>query len=69
MNFEKLIWTFYNNRFLNIILKTLVYTLGKELKDCKTILDIGCGPKSPIVNICKKYNIISTGIEIHKPYI
>ena len=69
MNFEKIIWTIYNNSFFNSIIKTLVSTLENELKDCRTILDVGCGPKSPSTLICKKYGISSTGIELHKPYL
>ncbi len=69
MNFEKITWALYQNRFINIFLRTLVYELEKELKTCQTVLDIGCGPKSPTTLICKKYNIKSTGIELHKPYL
>lgn len=45
--------------------------LIKELVDCKTILDLGCGPHSPLINI-KKYlnpNLYSVGVDNFEPYL
>ena len=43
------------------------YCLSKELKDCETCLDLGCGPSSPL-QYCKniKYSI---GVETFSPYL
>ncbi|MGH7203445.1 MAG: class I SAM-dependent methyltransferase [Candidatus Levyibacteriota bacterium] len=54
-------------RFFNQVFHTILYCLEDELKDCESVLDIGCGPSSPIKlfkNI--KYSI---GVETYKPYI
>ena len=40
---------------------------GNELKKCNSVLDLGCGFKSPIMNFPKTFYAV--GVEIHKPYI
>lgn len=45
----------------------LDYCLQKELKDCQTVLDLGCGPSSPLKNI--KNITYSVGVELFKPYL
>jgi ubiquinone/menaquinone biosynthesis C-methylase UbiE len=45
----------------------LDYCLQKELKDCDTVLDLGCGPSSPLKN-CKNIKF-SLGVEAFKPYL
>lgn len=45
----------------------LEYCLQKELKNCHTVLDLGCGPSSPLKNI-KNINY-SVGVELFKPYL
>ena len=43
------------------------YCVQKELKDCQIVLDLGCGPSSPIKNAKNiKYSV---GVEIFKPYL
>jgi len=39
--------------------------LKKELEGCKTVLDLGCGPNSPI-QYCSVYSV---GVELFEPYI
>ena len=46
---------------------TLIYCLRKELADCKTVLDLGCGPSSP-VKYCESIKE-STGVEIFEEYL
>jgi len=53
--------------FLYPIFHKLDYCLQKELKDCQTVLDLGCGPSSPLKNIKNiKYSV---GVELFKPYL
>lgn len=56
----------YHNPLVSRLFHTTVYCLQKELSDCKTVLDIGCGPSSPI-QFC--HNLSRTvGIEVYEPY-
>ncbi len=53
--------------YLYPIFHKLEYCLQKELKNCTTVLDLGCGPSSPLKNIKNiKYSL---GVEIFKPYL
>jgi len=62
---EKLIKKFYHNSIISRIFHTLVYCLKRELKDCDSVLDLGCGQDSPI----KYCNVShSIGVEGFKPY-
>lgn len=67
MKLNNLINKFYHNNFFSRIFHTSVYCLQKELKNCKSVLDLGCGPSSPL-QYCQniKYSI---GIEAYKPYL
>jgi SAM-dependent methyltransferase len=61
--FQKL----YYNRILSGLIHTTVYCLRKELQDCESVLDLGCGQSSPLqycTNI--KYSV---GVEAFKPYL
>jgi len=53
--------------YRTIIPNTYLAELGKELKDCKSVLDLGCGSKSPISNFPKTFH--AEGVEIYKPSI
>ncbi len=55
------------SRLLGKIIHTLDYCLQWELKDCESVLDLGCGPSSPL-QYCKniKYSI---GVEAFQPYL
>ena len=49
------------------IFHPLDYCLKKELIDCKSVLDLGCGPSSPLKNIKNiKYSV---GVELFKTYL
>ena len=43
------------------------WTLGRSLRGCKSVLDVGCGEHSPLSNVIKTFT--STGIDIFKPMI
>ena len=49
------------------IVHKLDYCLQKELKSCDSVLDLGCGPSSPLKN-CKNIKY-SVGVEAFKPYL
>ncbi len=54
----------HKSRLLGATFHTLDYCLQKELSDCETVLDLGCGPSSPL-QYCRhiKYSV---GVE---PYL
>jgi len=64
---KNLISKLYHNKLISGILHTLVFELQKELKDCETVLDLGCGPSSPI-QYCKNIKY-SLGVEAFVPYL
>ena len=43
-----LVSSIYHNKFFESIFPTHVSVLKKELKDCQSVLDLGCGPDSPL---------------------
>src|SRR3990170_2553627 len=49
------------------IFPDLVSELGKELNDCKSVLDIGCGDDSPIKFFSRRF--YSEGVDIFLPSI
>ncbi len=57
----------HKSSVLGRVFHTLNYCLQKELKDCKTVLDLGCGPSSPL-QYCKNVEY-SVGVEAFKPYL
>lgn len=62
----KIINRLHHSRILGRIFHTLDYCLSQELNDCESVLDLGCGPSSPLercVNI--RYSV---GIEAFEPY-
>jgi SAM-dependent methyltransferase len=64
---KNLIDKIYHSLFFSSILRTTVFCLKKELKDCESVLDLGCGPFSPLQyakNV--KYSI---GVEAFAPYM
>lgn len=56
----------YNNDFFGRIFHTLQYCLKQELSECESVLDIGCGPDSPLW-FCKNVKY-SVGVEPWEPY-
>lgn len=64
---KDLIDKFHKSKILGAIFHTLDYCLRKELKNCKSVLDLGCGPSSPL-RYCKNINY-SVGVESFQPYL
>jgi len=62
---EDLIKKSYHNLFVSSIFHTLVYCLRRELKNCSSVLDLGCGPNSPIKHTDVPFSV---GVEAYKPY-
>lgn len=67
MSLTQLINKLHKSKILGTMFHTLDYCLTKELKDCETVLDLGCGPSSPLQH-CKNIKY-SVGVETFKPYI
>lgn len=64
---KSLIKKLYHNPFFQKVFPTMVYCLQKELLDCETVLDLGCGPDSPLqycTNVKK-----SVGVEPFHEYM
>jgi len=57
---------FYHSRVVAAAFHTTVYCLQRELSDCETALDLGCGPHSP-VSFCTNLKR-SVGVEAFEPY-
>lgn len=56
-----------NSKILGKIIHTEDYALGKALKDCESVLDLGCGYDSPVQKYpWLKYKV---GVEIFEPYL
>lgn len=53
--------------FLGKVFPTLNSCLKQEISSCKSVLDIGCGPSSPL-QYCEGVEI-SVGVEPYKPYL
>ncbi len=64
---NKIITYLHNYPFFTKIFHTLNYCLKNELKDCQTVLDLGCGPDSPL-KYCKNIKY-SVGVEGFEPYL
>lgn len=61
-----LIRRLYHNNLISRLFHTLVYCLKRELNDCHSVLDLGCGLDSPI-KYCNVY--YSVGVEAFESYI
>jgi ubiquinone/menaquinone biosynthesis C-methylase UbiE len=57
----------YKSKVLGNIFHTLDFCLQRELQNCESVLDLGCGPSSPIKN-CRNIKY-SVGVEAFKPYM
>lgn len=57
----------YHSKIFSKIFHTLVNELQNELMDCETVLDLGCGPDSPL-QYCKNIKR-SVGVEAFAPYL
>jgi SAM-dependent methyltransferase len=57
---------FYTSTLAGRFFHTMQYHLKKELSDCQSVLDLGCGSGSPLQFCHIKY---SFGVDVFKPYI
>jgi len=64
---ETLINKIYHTRFFSCLFPTTIFCLRKNLRDCESVLDLGCGSSSPL-QFCKNIKH-GTGVEIFKPYL
>lgn len=64
---SSLINSFYRHPILAKTFHTLVNCLQNELSNCESVLDLGCGPDSPL-QYCNNIKY-SVGVEIFKPYL
>lgn len=64
---KRIIGKIYHNKLISAVMPTLVSCLRKELSDCRSVLDLGCGPSSPIQH-CKSVKE-SVGVEIFDEYL
>ena len=64
---KNLINNLHQSKFLGRVVHTLDYCLQRELADCESVLDLGCGPDSPL-QYCKNIKK-SVGVEAFKPYM
>lgn len=64
---NNIISNLHGSKYLGKFFHTVNYCLQKELIDCEKVLDIGCGPDSPL-QYCKNVKY-SVGVEVYKPYL
>ena len=62
-----LVSSIYHNKLFETIFPTHVYVLKQELKDCQSVLDLGCGPDFPL-QYCTNVQH-SVGVEAFQPYL
>ena len=63
---DELINKLYHNPVVAKIIPNMASKLRGDLKGCKSVLDIGCGPSSPIQYF--KGIKYSVGVEVYEPY-
>lgn len=60
----------HRSRALSSIFRTLDYELERELTDCDSVLDLGCGPASPVSRFRSRLpNMRTVGVEAFEPYV
>lgn len=64
---NSLIRRVYFSHFFEMIFHTLIYILKKNLIDCQSVLDLGCGPFSPL-QYCENVKY-SVGVEAFPQYL
>lgn len=64
---KKIINKLHQSGIMGQIFHTLDYCLKNELSDCESVLDLGCGPSSPL-QYCNNIKY-SVGIEAFGPYL
>lgn len=63
----ELVRKLYHSRFVATLFHTTVYCLQRELADCETVLDLGCGPQSPVSHCANLRHTV--GVEAFEPYL
>lgn len=63
---KKFIWKIYLSDFFGFFFRPVVYCLKTELADCDTVLDLGCGPESPLKYCTVNYSV---GVDAFAPYL
>jgi hypothetical protein len=66
MTSGEIVARFYANENLAALFSTTPHLLSSELEGCDSVLDLGCGPNSPLRSVPVSYSV---GVEIFKPYI
>jgi SAM-dependent methyltransferase len=67
MNGAGIIRSLYHASWVARVMHTVVWELKQALRDCESVLDIGCGPSSPLQHV---ENIRrSVGVEAFQPYL
>ena len=56
----------YHNRTMARLFHTTIHCLQKELAGCESILDLGCGPDSPLRYVDARRKV---GIDAFEPYV
>jgi len=56
----------YHNKLISRLFHTVVYCLKRELADCHSVLDLGCGSDSPIKYCDIPYSV---GVDAFRPYL
>jgi len=64
---KKIVNKIYHTRIFSWLFPTTVFCLQKSLRDCETVLDLGCGPSSPL-QYCGNIRH-SVGVEAFLPYL
>lgn len=64
---NRLIRKLYHHPVLSAFMHTLVHELRSELRECKSVIDLGCGPSSPL-QYCPRVEF-SIGVEAFEPYL
>jgi len=67
MVIARIIESVRGSKLVTTIVPTLDSELAKSLRDCDSVLDLGCGPKSPIRNITLMSRRV--GVEAFHPYV
>ena len=62
---KQILWEFIMPHFSKIF-PDYIYSVKRELKNCKSVLNLGCGPFTPFN---KPYIPASVGVDLYKPYI
>jgi 2-polyprenyl-3-methyl-5-hydroxy-6-metoxy-1,4-benzoquinol methylase len=63
---KRLIDWAYHNPLIERLVHTSVYCLKRELRGCRSVLDLGCGPRSPLEHV---HTDFSVGVDMWDDYL